>query len=102
MGLQRVGMLLLTLGLLLATLSAVTVGLTAGRTDVRCVDHDPTYSLSEVDPATLSVSYSDGCNSSSVQPLVSAGGGLAVLGSLVGITGIGRQRLREQASYRTN
>ena len=94
MGLQRVGVLLIGCGLLVATLSAVTLGATAGSTDVRCVDHDPTYSLSELDLADLEVRYTDGCNTLSVQPLIAAGGGLVVLGALVGVIGVGRQRHR--------
>ena len=94
MGLQRVGVLLIGCGLLVATLSAVTLGATAGSTDVRCVDHDPTYSLSELDLADLEVRYTNGCNTISVQPLIPAGGGLVVLGALVGVIGVGRQRHR--------
>ena len=92
MGLQRLGVLLFGIGLLLATVSAVTVGTTAGSTDARCVDHDPAYSLTAVDLTRLSVSYTNGCNTISVQPLIPAGGGLGVLGGLVSFAGIGRQR----------
>ncbi|TQQ82584.1 hypothetical protein EGH24_03790 [Halonotius terrestris] len=97
MGLQRVGVLLLTLGLLLATLSAVAFGATAGGTDVACDDHEPSYSLVGVDSASLSVSYTDGCNTFSVQPLVTAGAGLIAAGLLIGGVGIGRQRLNRNA-----
>ena len=94
MGLQRVGVLLIGCGLLVATLSAVTLGAIAGSTDARCVDHDPTYSLSEADLGDLEVRHTNGCNTISVQPLIPAGGGLVVLGALVGVIGVGRQRHR--------
>jgi hypothetical protein len=96
MGLQRVGVLLLALGLLVATMSAVAFGTIDGRTDVGCEDHEPTYSFVGLDPASLSVEYTDGCNLFSINPLVTAGGGLAVLGSLIGAGGVAQARRRAE------
>ena len=96
MGLQRVGVLLLALGLLVATLSAVAFGTVAGGTDVACDDHEPSYSLVGINAVSLAVEYTDGCNLFSINPLVTAGGGLVVLGSLLGAGGIVQERRRTE------
>lgn len=61
-----------------------------GSTDVFCEAHDPSYSLSGVDG--LSIQYSDGCNTHSMNPLVTGGGLLAAAGLIVGIGGLLRER----------
>lgn len=86
MGLKRIGVLLLGVGLCLSVFSAVAFGVVSGSTDAVCEDHDPTYSLSGVDG--LSIQYSDGCNQKSINPLVAGGGLLAVAGAAVGLGGV--------------
>jgi len=90
MGLQRVGVLCVTLGLAVVLLTAVLFGPAAGGTDAACVDHEPRYALDSVDVGTLSVSYTDGCNDFTLQPLITGGVGLTGLGALLGLLGAGR------------
>jgi len=90
MGLKRVGLLCATLGLAVVLLTAVLFGPAAGGTDVRCPDHEPSYALSGVDADSLTVSYTDGCNEFTLQPLITGGVGLTGLGALLGLLGIGR------------
>ncbi|MFW5978196.1 MAG: hypothetical protein ACOCP2_03065 [Halohasta sp.] len=89
MGLKRVGVLLLGVGLCLSLLSAVAFGTVTASTEVFCEDHDPAYSLAGVDG--LSIQYSDGCNTHSVNPLLTGGSLLAVGGLLVGLGGVLRE-----------
>jgi len=90
MRLQRIGVHCVTLGLAVVVLTAVLVGPAAGGTDVGCPDHNPTYALEDVDVGSLAVSYTDGCNTFVLQPLITGGGGLTGLGALIGLLGIGR------------
>ena len=90
MGLQRVGLLCGTLGLAVVLLTAVLFGPAAGGTDVACPDHEPRYALEGVDTDSLTVSYTDGCNSFSLQPLITGGVGLTALGVAIGLVGVGR------------
>ena len=90
MGLQRVGLLCGTLGLAVVLLTAIIVGPAAGGTDVGCPDHEPRYALSSVDVGSFSVSYTDGCNTFALQPLITAGVGLTALGVSIGLVGVGR------------
>jgi len=92
MGLKRLDVLLLGGGLAVALLSAVAFGFLWGSTEVFCEDHDPSYSLTGVDG--LSIQYSDGCNTHTVNPLATGGGLLAAVGLVVGLGGI----LREQST----
>ena len=90
MGLQRVGLLCGTLGLAVVLLTAVVVGPAAGGTDVGCPDHEPSYALAGVDVDSLTVSYTDGCNTFALQPLITGGVGLTALGGIIGLVGVGR------------
>jgi len=90
MGLKRVGILLVGVGLCLSLFSAVAFGTVSGSTDVFCEDHEPSYSLTGVDG--LSVQYSDGCNQKQVSPLLTGGGLLAVAGLAVGFVGVLQDR----------
>jgi len=90
MGLQRVGVLCVTLGLAVVMLTAVLFGPAAGGTDVGCPDHDPSYALAGVDVGSLAVSYTDGCNTFVLQPLITGGVGLIGIGVLLGLLGVGR------------
>ena len=90
MGLQRVGLLCGTLGLAVVLLTAVLFGPAAGGTEVHCPDHEPSYALEGVDLDSLTVSYTDGCNTFSLQPLITGGVGLIGIGVLLGLLGVGR------------
>jgi len=90
MGLQRVGLLCATLGLAVVLLTAIILGPAAGGTDAACFDHEPRYTLEGVDSDSLTVSYTDGCNDFTLQPLITGGVGLTGLGALVGLLGIGQ------------
>ncbi|WP_253737210.1 hypothetical protein [Halohasta salina] len=89
MDLERVGVLLVGVGLAVALLSAVAFGFVWGSTEVFCEDHDPSYSFAGVDGA--SIQYADGCNTHSVNPLVTSGALLAVAGVVVGGGGVLRE-----------
>ncbi|MFD1641338.1 hypothetical protein [Halohasta litorea] len=91
MELKRVGVLLLGSGLAVALLSAVAFGFLWGSTEVFCEDHDPSYSLTGVDG--LSIQYTDGCNTHSVNPLVTGGSLTAAAGLAVGLGGLLREWL---------
>ena len=95
MGLQRVGLLCATLGLAVVLLTAIILGPAAGGTDAACFDHDPSYALERVD--SLTVSYTDGCNDFTLQPLITGGVGLTGVGALVGLLGIGRARVNRSS-----
>ena len=90
MGLQRVGLLCATLGLAVVLLTAIILGPAAGGTDIGCPDHEPSYALSGVDTDSLTVSYTDGCNTFTLQPLITGGVGLLAVGVLLGLLGVGR------------
>ena len=90
MGLQRVGLLCATLGLAVVVLAAIILGPAAGGTEVYCPNHDPSYALAGVDVGSLSVSYTDGCNTFALQPIITDGVGLTGLGVLFGLFGVGR------------
>lgn len=90
MGRQRVGVLCATLGLAVVMLTAVLFGPAAGGTDAACFDHEPRYALEGVDIGSLTVSYTDGCNDFTLQPLITGGVGLTGLGALIGLLGFGR------------
>jgi len=90
MGLQRVGLLCATLGLAVVLLTAIILGPAAGGTDAACFDHEPRYALEGVDSDSLTVSYTDGCNDFTLQPLITGGVGLTGLGALVGLLGVGQ------------
>ncbi|ERH06366.1 MAG: hypothetical protein J07HN4v3_01980 [Halonotius sp. J07HN4] len=90
MGLQRVGLLCGTLGLTVVLLTAIVLGPAAGGTEVHCPDHEPSYGLAGVDVGSLSVSYTDGCNTFALQPLITGGVGLTGLGVVFGLFGVGR------------
>ena len=92
MGLQRVGVLCVALGLAVAVLTAVLVGPAAGGTEAACLNHDPSYALEGVDVDSLTISYTDGCNDFTLQPFITGGVGLTGVGALVGLLGIGRAR----------
>ncbi len=84
---QRIGIVVGTLGLLLATLAAVVSGVVA-ETEAVCPNHDPSYALVGVDFATLGVTYTDGCNRFLINPLVTAGALGTVLGVFIGVGGL--------------
>ena len=90
MGLQRVCLLCGTLGLAMVVLTAVLFGPAAGSTDAACPDHEPSYALEGIDVDSLTVSYTDGCNEFTLQPLITGGIGLIGIGVLLGLLGVGR------------
>lgn len=91
MGLKRVGILLFVLGLCLSLFWSVAFGFVSGSTEVRCVDHQPTYTIQSVDVADLNVVYSDGCNGKWVDSTVTFGGLVSLSGLLVGGGGVLRE-----------
>jgi hypothetical protein len=90
MDLQRVGVLLFGVGLCVSLFSAIAFGTVAGGTELLCQDHDPSYTLEDVDVTGLSVQYSNGCNSYWSSPLVAGGGVVTGIGLLVGLCGVGQ------------
>ena len=91
MGLQRVGLLCVTLGLTGVLLTAVLFGVTAAGTEVNCPDEKPNYALSGVDLASFAVKYTDGCNTFILRPLITGGIGLIAGGAAIGLVGVGRE-----------
>lgn len=96
MGLKRVGVVLLVLGLCLSLFSAVVFGASSGGTDAYCEDHDPAYSISAVDIPSLGITVYDGCNAVMINPLVTGGLLLVVAGLPVGLGGILQDRSTEE------
>lgn len=92
MVLKRVGVLLFGLGVGLAALSAVVVGPTVASTEIVCPDHDPSYAIQSLNVLTLSVEYTDGCNTFLSNPLITVGMLGAVGGLVVGLVGEIRAR----------
>lgn len=88
MDLKRVGVLLFGVGLCLSLLSAVVFATVAGGTEAFCQDHDPSYTFEDVDVTTLSIQYSDGCNTLWINPLVSGGALVTLSGLCVGVVGV--------------
>lgn len=89
MGLQRVGVVLFGVGLMLATLAAVVFGL--GCTEVACPDAPPLFVPTGVDLVTGAISFFDGCNSCTTGPGVGHGLGLILVGTVVGSVGAMRE-----------
>jgi len=92
MSLKRVGVLLFGLGVGLAALSAVLFGPAVAATEVACPGYDPSYAIQAVDLLTLSVEYTDGCNTFLFNPLITVGSLAAVAGLGVGLGGLVAER----------
>ena len=88
---KRVGVLLFGVGLALALVSAVVDGVVLQSTLVACPGHEPAYRFEGVS-YVFWVVISDGCNSHTLNPVMTAGvyGGLA--GLLVGLVGLVGER----------
>lgn len=89
MGLQRVGVMLFGVGLLLASVSAVVGGVAC--TERACPGQDPGFSLVGVDSTSGSVLYSDGCNQCRTHGGVGIGLALLGVGALAGGAGVIRE-----------
>lgn len=82
----RWGMLCFGVGLFVASVAAVGVGLTLGCTDVGCPGAAPSFSL--VGVSATGVAVSDGCNTCQLNPGVVGGVALSALGVVVGGIGV--------------
>ncbi|MFD1641337.1 hypothetical protein [Halohasta litorea] len=93
MKLKRAGILLFGVGLGVALVSAVVVGLVMQRTVVACPGHEPAYHFEGISYGFWIIS--DGCNSLTINPLVTGGFYVAVAGLVVGLIGSLRERSTE-------
>jgi len=93
MVLKRIGVLLFGVGVGLATLSAVVFGPAVAATEMACPGHDPSYAIQAVDLLTLSIEYTDGCNTFLLNPLITVGSLAAVAGLSVGLGGVLQARV---------
>ena len=90
MRLKRVGVLLFGVGLAVALVSAIVDGLVMQSTLVACPGHEPTYHFEGISYGFWVIS--DGCNSLTINPLVTVGSYITLAGLGVGLGGILRER----------
>lgn len=90
MRLNRVGTLLFGIGLGVALVSAVVDGVVIQSTLVACPGHEPAYRFAGISYG-LWIVISDGCNSHTINPLVTVGSYLGLAGLAVGLCGVLRE-----------
>ena len=91
MRLKRVGVLLFGVGLAVAMVSAVVDGIVLQTTLLKCPGHEPTYSFDGVS-YVFWVVISDGCNSHTLNPVMTIGVYGALVGLGVGLGGVFREQ----------
>ena len=91
MKLKRVGVLLFGVGLAVALVSAVVDGVVLQSTLVACPGHEPAYSFDGVSYVFWIV-ISDGCNSHTLNPVMTIGSYGSLAGLIVGLAGVLRER----------
>ncbi|XVH31955.1 hypothetical protein ACNS7O_01875 [Haloferacaceae archaeon DSL9] len=87
MSLKRIGVLLFALGVVVASLSVVVLGVATGCTEAACPGHEPSYALDSVDLTQPAIYYTDGCNTCSVNEFAAGGAAVAILGAVLGSIG---------------
>ncbi|MFW5978195.1 MAG: hypothetical protein ACOCP2_03060 [Halohasta sp.] len=87
---NRLGIHLFGVGLAVALVSAVVDGGVMQSTLVACPGHEPTYSFDGVS-YVFWVVISDGCNSHTINPVVTIGSYITLAGLGVGLGGVLRE-----------
>lgn len=98
MGLKRVGVLLVGVGLCVGLISAVVDGIVLQSTLVACPGHEPSYSFDGIS-YVFWVVISDGCNSHTINPVVAIGSYMTLAGLSVGLGGILKERSTTDPQY---